>query len=52
MERRKSELSAIFKRLYEDSVLGRIPDEQYRLLSRDYTKEQADIDEALPKVTE
>lgn len=52
MERRKSELSAIFKRLYEDSVLGRIPDEQYRLLSRDYTREQADIDEALPKVTE
>ena len=30
----------------------RIPDEQYRLLSRDYTREQADIDEALPKVTE
>ena len=28
MERRKSELSAIFKRLYEDSVPGRIPDEQ------------------------
>lgn len=52
MERRKIELSAIFKRLYEDSVLGRIPDEQYRLLSRDYTREQADIDEALPKVTE
>ncbi|MBR5949107.1 MAG: DUF4368 domain-containing protein [Clostridia bacterium] len=52
MERRKTELSAIFKRLYEDSVLGRIPDEQYRLLSRDYTREQAEIDEALPKVTE
>ena len=52
MERRKDELSALFKRLYEDSVLGRIPDEQYRLLSRDYTREQAEIDEALPKVTE
>lgn len=52
MERRKSELSALFKRLYEDNVLGRIPDEQYRLLSRDYTKEQAELDEALPKVKE
>ena len=52
MERRKAELSAIFKRLYEDSVLGRIPDEQYRLLSQDYTREQAELDEALPKVTE
>ncbi len=52
MERRKAELSAIFKRLYEDSVLGRIPEEQYRLLSRDYTREQAELDEALPKVTE
>ena len=52
MERRKIELSAIFKRLYEDSVLGRIPDEQYRLLSRDYTREQAEIDEAFPQVTE
>ena len=37
---------------YEDNVLGRIPDEQYRLLSRDYTKEQTEIDETLPKVTE
>ena len=33
-------------------LICRIPDEQYRLLSRDYTREQADIDEALPKVTE
>ena len=48
MERRKAELSAIF----EDSVLGRIPEEQYRLLSQDYTREQAELDEALPKVKE
>lgn len=52
MERRKAELSVLFKRLYEDDVLGRIPDEQYKLLSRDYTKEQAELDEALPKVKE
>ena len=52
MEKRQSELSALFKRLYEDNVLGRIPDEQYRLLSRDYTAEQAQIEEQLPKVRE
>lgn len=52
MTRRRGELSALFKRLYEDSVLGRIPDEQYRLLSQDYMAEQKAIDEALPQLTE
>ena len=52
MEKRQSELTALFKRLYEDNVLGRITDEQFRLLSKDYTKEQAEIEEALPKVKE
>ena len=52
MEKRQSELTALFKRLYEDNVLGRITDEQFRLLSNDYTKEQAEIEEALPKVKE
>ena len=48
MERRKGELTALFKRLYEDNVLGRIPDEQYRILSQDYTEEQAKINDMLP----
>ena len=52
MTRRRGELSALFKRLYEDSVLGRIPDEQYRLLSQDYMAEQKAIDEELPQLTE
>lgn len=50
MEKRQSELTALFKRLYEDNVLGRITDEQFRLLSKDYTKEQAEIDAELPKI--
>ena len=33
MTKRQSELMSLFKRLYEDNVLGRIPDEQYRILS-------------------
>lgn len=52
MEKRQSELTALFKRLYEDNVLGRITDEQFRLLSKDYTKEQSEIEEALPKAKE
>ncbi len=52
MEKRRAELTALFKRLYEDNVLGRITDEQFRLLSKDYTKEQEEIEEALPKVKE
>ncbi len=52
MEKRRMELTALFKRLYEDNVLGRITDEQFRLLSKDYTKEQAEIDAELPKIKE
>ncbi len=48
MEKRQTELTMLFKRLYEDNVMGRIPDEQYRLLSQDYTKEQQEIKERQP----
>lgn len=48
MERRQAELTMLFKRLYEDNVLGRIPDEQYRLLSQGYTEEQNRIKERQP----
>ncbi len=48
MEKRQAELTMLFKRLYEDNVMGRIPDEQYRLLSQDYTKEQQEIKERQP----
>ena len=40
MKRRDLELTILFKRLYEDSVLGRIPDEHFRMLSSEYTDEQ------------
>ena len=39
-EKRIAELSAIFKRLYEDSVTGRISDERFTELSADYEAEQ------------
>lgn len=37
--KRAAELEAIFKRLYEDSVLGRITTEQFQALSGSYTRE-------------
>ena len=51
-KRRDGELTALFKRLYEDNVLGRIPNEHFRLLSSEYTTEQAELREKLPKLEE
>lgn len=50
MRKRQIELAKLFKRFYEDSVLGRIPDEQYRILSQEYTAEQKEIQEQLPNM--
>ena len=36
MVKRNSDLSVLFKRLYEDNVLGKISNEQFRMLSADY----------------
>ena len=44
-EKRIGELSAIFKRLYEDSVAGRISDERFAELSADYEAEQRQVRE-------
>ena len=49
MRKRDLELTALFKRLYEDNVLGRIPDEHYRTLSDEYTAEQKTLRERMPK---
>ena len=49
MIRRDSDLTAVFKRLYEDSIFQRVTDEQYKLLSDDYNKEQKALREAIPK---
>ena len=48
MHRRYDELSALFKRLYEDNVLGQVSDEQFRMLSADYNAEQKNLSVAIP----
>ena len=47
-EKRIVELKSLFKRLYEDNVLGRISDEQYRMLSLDYNDEQKELEQSIP----
>ena len=49
-EKRIKELKSLFKRLYEDNVLGRISDEQYRMLSADYNDEQKQLESKLPEL--
>ncbi len=49
MRKRSNELSALFKRLYEDSVFGRVTDEQFRMLSADYNAEQKTLEDAIPE---
>ena len=46
-EKRIGELKGIFKRLYEDSVNGRITDERFTELSADYEQEQAALKERI-----
>lgn len=49
MRRRDTELTALFKRLYEDNVLGRVTNEQFRILSGDYTAEQKELAVTIPE---
>ena len=49
MRKRKAELDAIFKKLYEDSVISRITTEQFQMLSSSYTEEQNQIAAGIPQ---
>ena len=51
-EKRISELSAIFKRLYEDRVTRRITDERFTELSADYEAEQKELKERAARLRE
>ena len=49
LKKRSRELDSIFKRLYEDSVLGRITAEQFQTLSGSYTQEMEMLNKAIPE---
>ena len=42
-EKRMAELTVIFKKLYEDHVLGKIDDAQFQMLSQEYASEQLEL---------
>lgn len=42
-EKRIAELDKLFRRLYEDNVLGKISDERFRSLSETYENEQEEL---------
>ena len=48
VKQRSSELITLFTRLYEDNVLGRISDDQYRMLAEAYTTEKREVDAKIP----
>lgn len=52
LEKRNEELNMLFKKLYEDNVLGRVTNEQFRMLSDIYNQEQKEIKETVPKLQE
>lgn len=52
LEKRNNELNKLFTKLYEDNVLGRITNEQFRMLSDIYNQEQREIKETVPKLQE
>lgn len=47
LKHRETELQAILRKLYEDNALGKISDEQFMALSKDFTTEQTQIKEQL-----
>ena len=49
LKKRSKELDSIFKRLYEDSVLGRITAEQFQTLSGSYTQEMEVLNKTIPE---
>lgn len=52
LRKRETELTALFKQLYEDNILGRIPNEQYELLSAEHIQEREAIKSSIPKLEE
>jgi len=47
LKHREAELQAILRKLYEDNALGKISDEQFMALSKDFTAEQKQTKERL-----
>lgn len=52
LKRRESELESLICRIYEDNILGKIPDERYAVLDKKYSGEQKSISEEIKKIND
>lgn len=51
-QRRIEELDRLFKRIYEDTVSGKLSDSRFQMLSEDYEQEQEELREKLLRLNE
>jgi DNA invertase Pin-like site-specific DNA recombinase len=45
---RATEIETLYKKIYEDNALGKLPDKMFNSLAADYQKEQAQLDKQIP----
>ncbi len=51
-EKRVSELDKLFTRLYEDNVSGKISDERFEMMSKNYEAEQKGLRQIIPELSQ
>ena len=51
-ERRISELDKLFTRLYEDNVSGKISDERFEMMSKNYEAEHKELRQIIPELSQ
>ncbi len=51
-EKRVSELDKLFTRLYEDNVSGKISDERFKMMSKNYEAEQKELRQIIPELSQ
>ena len=51
-EKRVAELDKLFTRLYEDNVSGKISDERFEMMSKNYEAEQKELRQIIPELSQ
>lgn len=51
-EKRVSELDKLFTRLYEDNVIGKISDERFEMMSKNYEADQKELRQIIPELSQ
>ncbi len=51
-EKRMSELDKLFTRIYEDNVSGKLSDERFEMMSKNYEAEQKELRQIIPELSQ